>query len=68
MTKEPKEEKSIVENKVQEENKERFQLGQVPGVAGDFVIDTEKDNQVLEDKEVQLEILNRLEKIDKSLG
>ncbi len=58
--KEKKEEKK-------EEKKGRFELIEVPTQTGVYVRDNNTE-EVLEDKEVMVQILNRLDKLVKSLG
>jgi len=58
-----KEEKEVVK----EEKKERFQLVEVPTQTAIVVKDTKKD-VLLENQTVLAEILNKLEKIEKSVA
>ncbi len=61
MTKEKEEEKKP------EEKKERFELAEVPTQTGFFVKDNQED-QILDDKVVLVQILNKLENIEISVG
>ena len=49
------------------EPKERFELAEVPTQTGIFVKDN-KSEEVWDDKRTFVEILNKLEKIEKSVG
>ena len=57
----------MVEEKKTKEKKERFELVEVPTETGIFVRDNSNES-VLNDKAVLVEILNKLEEINKQLG
>jgi hypothetical protein len=61
------EEPLALEPPVQEKKKERFELVEVPVQTAIAVRDTKEEN-VLDDKQILLEILNKLERIEKSVA
>lgn len=61
------EKKETTEETKPNEPKERFELAEVPTKTGIFVKDN-KSEEVWDDKRVFVEILNKLEKIEKSVG